>query len=157
MISQNNSSIIRNKINKLVIVKQLLLFYNYLLAYSNGMVEYVKYNELVETRMSIFIGQLIGIVDECIECFKAIFSRDIYLVIAEVVDIWHSIVIITMMTISPRTFWLSKYFWICIAIFTFFGPVSKHAKRYIQYGCVRNHKHCLEKDHICIVNSKARV
>ena len=145
-------------LSKLVIVRQLLLFYKYLMAYSIGMSEYVKYNELTENRLSIAIGQLIGIVEEIVELFKAIWGlRGFREIGEEISDIWHSIVILVAMVAIPRCLWLKTGFWIVVASLSLLYPIKKHGGRYLSHGCIRNHKHCLKKDHDCIVNSKGRV
>lgn len=153
MISHKNE----RSITKIAIVRQLLLFYKYLLAYIDGMIEYVNYNEITETRLDISIGQLIGIIEEIVELGKAIYSLNYREILVEFCDIWHSIVIFIFMCFSPRLLWCTKPFWLAIAFLSALYPIKKHASRYLEHGCIRNHKHCLRKDHTCIVNSKARV
>lgn len=145
-------------LSKLVIVRQLLLFYKYLMAYSVGMAEYVKYNELTENRLSITIGQLIGLVEEIVELAKAIWGlRGFREIGEEISDVWHSIVILVAMIAVPRYIWLKTGFWLVVAVISLLYPIKKHGGRYLSHGCIRNHKHCLKKDHNCIVNSKGRV
>jgi hypothetical protein len=145
-------------LSKLVMVRQLLLFYKYLIAYSQGMAEYVKYNELTENRLSIAIGQLIGIVEEIVELAEAIWGlRGFREIGEEISDVWHSIVILVAMIVVPRCLWLKTGFWVVVAFLSLLYPIKKHGGRYLAHGCIRNHKHCLAKTHDCIVNSKGRV
>lgn len=121
------------------------IFYYYCL----GMIEYVSLNEFNISRKDIISNLIFSIYEELVECVDNI-NKQLYIdIIVEFYDILSSFVTLMFMSLTPRFLWKTRIFWLGVCVFSAFITPYKQGKRYKNYNCIRNNKHCRIKEHKC--------
>lgn len=119
-------------------------YIHYASLYAKGMSEYVRNNQLRVGGESSWDS----IKDEAKELVEAIRDCSPTDIVLEGSDVAHSIIKYGIVEHLPLWFATSLVPWHVMFVLV---PVAavKLAKRYEQYGCIRNHKNPGNRDHVC--------
>ncbi len=129
-------------------------YWKNIIAYQNGMIGYVRDNEIMIPRYLIIYNLILSLCQEFREFIIELFQFKLKDSLMELFDIWHTIIIFIFMILSPKKFWISRNMWSIIYILSFGISPIKHGNRYIRHKCIRNINHCLKGDHKCIITKK---
>ena len=90
------------------------------------------------------------------ELKEEFYKRNLMGIFMESFDVFHSLLKWMMTRCLPKQLMCNYMIWmIC---FWFVLPVGiKHGLRYINYGCVRNHKNKANLNHMCKINLPKKV
>ena len=126
----------------------IVRFLSVLYGYSTGMAVY-RHDNCESNRWQIFKTNLVAITDELVEAIEEIRHFQCLAFFLEMCDVWHTIVVLMIRTLLPRSFHESSFIW--FMAFFLAGVITpwKHGARYVDHGCIRSSRHCQQGDHKC--------
>lgn len=137
---------LRNLFN---LYKYIIFLYEVKENYITGMVEYINLNEITKSRWYVIKTNILGIYDETIEVINEILCFNIRNIIIELLDLYHSVLILFVFILLPKCYWTNEYVWNIMFYISFIITPVKHGKRYIYNHCIRSSQHCIKRTHIC--------
>ena len=124
--------------------------------YSLGMTKYRELNDKNITRRLAIQFSLTAINDEFRECMKELKKFKLKQAFYEFFDLYHTLIVALVTIIFPSFIRRKQYIWYLVFFLSGILTPSKHSRRYLKYGCIRNINHCKINDHNCINNNLTR-
>lgn len=133
----------------IIIFILLILYFHSGIYYSRGMVEYAIYNNISQQGLKWKQEDFKqSIINEIFELIEAIKQYQLFDIILELFDVFHSVIKYIIISIMPQYIYCNIILWSIVYFFVL--PCSiKLGNRFKKYNCIRNHKNKNNRDHNC--------